>query len=459
VIYSGGELSFGELSNLIINLAEKLLRAGVKTGDIVAAELPLHLDFIAIHAINLVGATSCSVLGLAKIPENLDETWLLSDGNSNLTYRPEGRIVVTFAELSEAIPTSNWREIRAQIAPSGSSAALLMYTSGTTAAPKAIVVSNELLSEILDQTVKISDFSKSQMSLIYFSRLGISTLLFQIARAMPAMISTPTNQVAHSVASRGRTQQMIGSPAQILSFINYLETSNKTLSSLDSVFLTGGPAGPGLFEAIKVHFPQAEVEIWYGSNEAGRITSLNVGENFRPGMVGEPLDGVELEILNEHGNPVEVGLTGIIRVKTMQQASYYHNDISQTAISFRGGWFYPGDLGYFDDDNLVLNGRTSDLINAGGHKVNPTQVEAVVCSLKGITDCAGVEVNVSNGITQFALAIVGPELIDTVKLDKLLRSRFPKEHPTIFAQVAQLPRNKNGKVNRQALREWFQKQI
>jgi acyl-coenzyme A synthetase/AMP-(fatty) acid ligase len=110
-------------------------------------------------------------------------------------------------------------------------------------------------------------------------------------------------------------------------------------------------------------------------------------------------------------------------------------------------------LGYLDEEgNLHLAGRTSDVINAGGVKISPHYVESKVLTLDGISDCAGVEIMGPSGISAFGLAVVGEENIDLVRLEKLLKSYFPFGSPSVYKQVAQLPRNQNGKTDKAVLK-------
>jgi acyl-coenzyme A synthetase/AMP-(fatty) acid ligase len=138
-------------------------------------------------------------------------------------------------------------------------------------------------------------------------------------------------------------------------------------------------------------------------------------------------------------------------------ASYYHNDMMESARSFRDGWFYSGDLGYLDPQgNLHLAGRTSAVINAGGVKINPHDVEQKVMTLDGISACAGVEVAGPSGVNVFGLAVVGVGEVDLVRLEKLVKSYFPFGHPTVYKQVEELPRNQNGKTDKAALKTMFE---
>jgi acyl-coenzyme A synthetase/AMP-(fatty) acid ligase len=175
------------------------------------------------------------------------------------------------------------------------------------------------------------------------------------------------------------------------------------------------------------------------------------------GLVGPPVSGAEIQIVDEQGERVPSGETGIVRARTPYMASEYHNDIIETAKAFRQGWFYPGDLGYLDDrGSLHLSGRTSDVINAGGVKINPRQVEERVLSLEGISECAGVEVMGPSGVSEFGLAVVGPEGIDLTRLEKLLIGYFPFSYPTVYKQLEELPRNRNGKADLSAIKSRFE---
>lgn len=458
LIFPGGQISYLQFSNSVVYLAEELIALGVKPGQLVAVDLPPHMDFVALLSINLIGAVSCAVFGMSQLPSNLSPDWLLASPESSVTLNPQNIIRVSERVLFTKVPSMTWKDLR-QTFP-GNAPARLVYTSGTTGNPKAIVFTSELIEVVVNRAAESEGLEQSSVSLIYFSRLGLSTALLQIAKGLPIGLSGPRASDCFEVASQSHATHLYGSPVQVLGLLAHLKEGRLSLPSLKAISLTGGVVGKELITSIRDFFPQVSIEIWYGSNEVGRVSSQMVADEYESSNVGQLLPGVEVEIVNEHGNPTEDGQVGLIRVRTDKMATQYFNDVFQTANSFVGGWFQSGDLGLVDfDDNLILRGRLTDLINAGGNKINPAVIETKVLTLAGILECAGVEVSSRKGITEFALAVVGPQPIDTVRLSKLLKSYFPNESPTIYAQMAELPRNQNGKVDRRRLRSWFEAKL
>ena len=310
---------------------------------------------------------------------------------------------------------------------------------------------------ILEQAVLTLDAELNYLSIINYSRLTLGVSLFQVLRSRPVVFTRAIGQETHLAANAGSIQVLVGSPIQTLGALKYLRESNLSIPSLTHIMLTGGQAGSDLLKYIKQEFPEIKVFIWYGSNEAGRLAAMEVTDSHTQNQVGYALKHVEMEILNESGELLPVDEVGIVRVRNPYMATEYHNDMIQSATSFRNGWFYSGDLGFMNSDGILcLAGRETEVINAGGKKILPGKIEEKVLSLSGIDECAGFEITALSGITEFALAVVGKENIDTVKLDRLLRSYFPHEHPTVFGQIEKLPVNANGKIDRLALRAEFE---
>ncbi len=127
----------------------------------------------------------------------------------------------------------------------------------------------------------------------------------------------------------------------------------------------------------------------------------------------------------------------------------------EEAEVFRGEWFVGGDLGSIDEDGYITHlGRANELMNAGGYRVSPLEVEAVIARCPGVAEVACTEVRVRSDVSVIAAFVVraGGAAVDaeTVKAfagDRLAGYKVPRE--IVF--VDQIPRTANGKVQRKAL--------
>lgn len=448
LVVDGKQYSYSEASVAIFSMAEFLRSRGITSGDLVAIDLPMDLDFFAKHALFLLGATSCSLFGFLKVPEGLDANWLVTiTGKHPLTeqtvlfeiggvaLKPELKITdfdLGFVEADRP--------------------ALLIYTSGTTGSNKAVVITDSQLVGRVGPYRQPDSGDLVRVCLIFNSGIGLFTQLEQLTRLKPVVFASNNPEGILAVLEKVKVTGLVASPAQLVSLVE-IPGIDRFLSQIEEFLVSGSLVTDQQLTVLENAAPKAQIRTLFGANETGVVSTSIRKPHTKPGLVGPPAYGAEIEIVNESGASVSVGEIGIVRTKTSYMATYYHNDMIESARSFRDGWFYPGDLGYLDEEgNLHLAGRTSDVINAGGVKIRPHDVESKVLTLDGISDCAGVEVMGPSGISAFGLAVVGEENIDLVRLEKLLKSYFPFGSPSVYTQIDQLPRNQNGKIDKAVLK-------
>lgn len=190
----------------------------------------------------------------------------------------------------------------------------------------------------------------------------------------------------------------------------------------------------------------------YGGTEAGLITRNPRAPGIRKaGTVGIPFN-CEVAIRGADGRHLETGEEGEIVVRGPNVFSGYENDAQLSASVFVDGWYKTGDLGRFDEDNyLTICGRVREVINRGGQKISPEEVEAVIRAHPGVRDCicfpiphrtlgeaVGAAVVVRNGFD-----VQGPAIRDYVR-DRLSRFKVPDRIVT----CDQIPRSSLGKPQR-----------
>lgn len=446
--------SFLEASVAIYSMANFLRARGVSRGDLVAIDLPMDFDFLAKHALFLLGATSCSLFGFLKVPEGLDPTWLVSvpgkHSHSEKTLVVEPGSIALNQNLSVADFDLSF--VRAD------RPALLIYTSGTTGSGKAVVITDGQLEGRVQSYQQERSPQASRLGLVYNSGVGMFTQLEQLSRLKPILFASNRLDSILAVLEKAPVSGFVASPIQLMALLSYSEIADQ-ISASEEFVITGSLVLPSQFEKLQTAAPKAKIRIFFGANETGAVTMFIRTASSPAALVGTPVPGAEIEVVDEAGIVVADGEIGIVRTKTTYMSSYYYNDIYETAKSFMSGWFYPGDMGYLDQEgNLHLAGRASDVINAGGVKINPHAIETKVLTLDGIFDCAGVEVPGPNGVSAFGLAVVSEVEVDLARLEKLLKSYFPFSPPTVYKQISELPRNQNGKIDKAFLQSMFQSQ-
>lgn len=198
----------------------------------------------------------------------------------------------------------------------------------------------------------------------------------------------------------------------------------------------------------------------YGMTEAGsQITANPVDGGRRPGSVGLPV-GVELQVVDTAGEPVEAGATGRVRIRGAGVVTRYAGEVGNERIS-ADGWLDTGDLGRVDDDGfLYLAGRDDDIINRGGEKFFPGDIEELLAEDPGVAAVVVVgwpdpvlgSVPVAAVVLRAGSDSAGVQTLDRLRL--LARERLDRpRRPTAYHVLDELPSGVNGKISRRAVRE------
>lgn len=220
----------------------------------------------------------------------------------------------------------------------------------------------------------------------------------------------------------------------------------------------GLSAGEKLPEAIRAAWTAATgtpVHEALGMSECSTFVSGAPDRPAPPGATGYPQPGRRLAVLGPDGAPVPRGVPGTLAVSRRDPGlflGYLDND-AETKSRFRGEWFLTGDTVAMDAGGAITYlGRDDDMMNAGGYRVSPLEVEAAMATHPAIRDCAAVEVRVKADISVIALAYTG-EALPEAELLAFAAARLARyKQPRLWRYMVVLPRGANGKLLRPALR-------
>jgi acyl-CoA synthetase (AMP-forming)/AMP-acid ligase II len=163
---------------------------------------------------------------------------------------------------------------------------------------------------------------------------------------------------------------------------------------------------------------------------------------------------VEVQVVDEAGMPLPAGETGRLRFRGPEVGDGYLGDPEASAARFRDGWFLPGDVGRLEAGRLLfLEGRADDMINFGGAKLNPLEIEAVLAECPGVLDGAVFATTAPSGRTVLMGAVQTGEGYDEAAALAHCRQRLGWRAPVRLLQVPRLPRNAMGKLLRRELAE------
>nr|WP_111297791.1 class I adenylate-forming enzyme family protein [Paracoccus saliphilus] len=195
---------------------------------------------------------------------------------------------------------------------------------------------------------------------------------------------------------------------------------------------------------------------------ASEISTFLSGSPDRPaphGTAGFPQPGRHVSILDQAGRPVPAGAAGDLAVRRDDPGLFlgYLDQPQDTAARFRGDWFLTGDRAVADDQGAIaLLGRGDDMMNAGGFRVAPPEIEDVLAAHPQAGEVAAVELPVGPGTSVIAAFWTGPA--DPPSLRALAEAQLARyKQPRAYIRLDALPRTPTGKINRRALREAHRK--
>jgi long-chain acyl-CoA synthetase len=193
----------------------------------------------------------------------------------------------------------------------------------------------------------------------------------------------------------------------------------------------------------------------YGCTEAGCVT-VNVDDDpvATAASVGTPLEGVELRVVDEAGEPVDEGRIGDVLIRSVAMTPGYADAAELNADAFRDGWFASGDRGRIDDDGrLFLTGRVKRLIDVRGDKVDPVEVEDVLAVHPKVAEVVvvGVESEVPGEETVKAVVVPAGDAHER-ELIRYCRERLADyKVPSRVEFLEEIPTGPGGKVLRKYL--------
>jgi acyl-coenzyme A synthetase/AMP-(fatty) acid ligase len=224
----------------------------------------------------------------------------------------------------------------------------------------------------------------------------------------------------------------------------------------------GLSAGEKLPQAIRTRWQAAtgtQVHEAFGMSECSTFISGSPERPAASGTLGFPQTGRRIAVLGETG-PVGLGEAGVLAVSDRDPGLmlYYWGAPEETEQRISGEWFLTGDMVSMGEDGAITYlGRADDMMNAGGIRVSPIEVEAVLNGFAGIAESAATEVAVKADTTVIAAFYVPNEAFELEALRRFAEERLARyKCPRIYVAVDELPKGANGKLLRRRLRESYE---
>lgn len=339
------------------------------------------------------------------------------------------------------------------------SAALLLYTSGTTGRPKAVTVTPASLGNSLDLLtldlfcVDDSDtlLLSAPMANVYGMTLALAAL---IAGARLSLVPgfQPT-EIPQTMARDGVTF-VAGVPMLAQIFLRVAERSRAPFTSLKRLMLGGSRLPESLTRALTEKLGVV-VTSGFGATEAVPITIVPDVAKAPPGTVGRVSRKVEIRVVNEGFADVPTGTPGEILVRGPNVMPGYFNAPDANALAFHDGWYRTGDIGYLDSDGyLFLVDRLKNILKVAGNTVYPAEIEATLAEHPAVSEVAVIGRD-HETVGQIPVAYVTRRpgmAVDAAELRSWCEARLtPFKHPRAFEFLEQMPMTPTGKIARQRL--------
>jgi acyl-coenzyme A synthetase/AMP-(fatty) acid ligase len=224
----------------------------------------------------------------------------------------------------------------------------------------------------------------------------------------------------------------------------------------------GLSAGEKLPEAIRAAWQEATgtpIHEAFGMSECSTFISGSPSHPAPPGTLGYPQEGRRVAVLGEDG-PAAFGKPGILGVSRRDPGLMrgYWGARDETARRFDGEWFLTGDLVSMTKDGaLTYLGRADDMMNAGGVRVSPLEVEAALNAHPAILESAAAEVTVKADTTVITAFYVAKGPVEADELERFVADRLARyKCPRLYTRLDALPKGANGKLLRRRLRETYE---
>ena len=439
-------------------VAGRLLAQGVRPGQIVAADIRRPIShWVVLLALMRIGSVSVSLTDnfqreLAVLP---GLAAVICESNESRIYGTARRIAIQsdwlqgIAHASDALPS---------VSEANASAGRICFTSGTSGRPKAILLEASLLRDRLSGTARRTRINTRS---VLWCGLGPDTAYGFTATLATwlegaAVVFSGTGRRAFRYLADRHVNLVVASPAALNALLRDVPAGAARLQG--PVIVAGGRLSVPLRDTLLDRLC-TQVFVAYGSSEAGGIAFGSATDlDLHPGNVGTVFSDVEAAIFGEDGEPLPAGVQGQLRVRTASSAAAYINDQIATAAHFADGWFELGDVAQLGDGGkLTILGRPADVLNVGGVKLPPDEIDAAVRDSDGVGDACALVVS-EYGEPRLAILVAGgTEPPET--LAERVRSRVPGLPRFLIVSIAAIPRGSMGKVSRTALAEQVEKAL
>ncbi len=472
-------ISYAELDELMDRIAAALQREGVGKADVAAVCATTSAEYGGTFFGILRAGAVVAPLAPSSTPESL--VMMLNDSGAKVFFldagvarQLEGVADQITAQRVALDGSSAGTAFETWLAPKGAKPAPvsvdpdqgfnIIYSSGTTGAPKGIVQPHRMRWGQIRRGVYPAD-SVTMISTPLYSNTTLVSYLPTISNGGTAVLMPKFDAEQFlKLAEKHRATHAMLVPVQYRRIMERADFDSYDLSSFKMKFSTSAPFSPEIKADVLKRWPGGLIE-YYGMTEGGGSCGLVAHEHpDKLHTVGRPLPGHDIRLIDEDGKEVAQGEIGEVVGRSGAMMVGYHNQPGKTS---EAEWYSPdglrfirtGDVGRFDEDGfLTLMDRKKDMIISGGFNVYPSDLEAEIVKHEGVLEAAVVGVPSDKwGETPVAfVALKSGQSIAAEALKSWVNDKLGKTQRLADLQlVDHLPRSHIGKVLKRDLRDAY----
>jgi len=460
------KLTYGELMARILGFAGYLRHIGINKGDLVVIICAQKVEYIitefALHALGAVFVPLEKSVSVERVKEILaltDSKLLVSDRETDID--------IANLKLSDILTESyqnNKLDLSDITLPAPEDTSEVLFTTGTTGKEKGVEMAYAGSVAVAENARDGVHLKKDNVDIIPVPInhvLGLRRCYTSLVNGSSLVLCDGVTfmQDFFNLVDFYRVTSMTLVPA----YINILTGIGRTklIQYRDQIrFVQAG--GAKLQEQdkenLKECLPDTRLFDMYGCTEAGVACAIDYNsEEALPSSIGWPTVNSEIAFFDRDANRIlpTKETPGFIAIKGTMTMKGYYKDPELTKKTMIDGYVITNDLGYLEADNsIIILGRDDDVINIGGSKVDPSEIEDHVSRIGGISDCAciAVEDDIFGQTPKLFVVMDEGADFDPERILRILRARLENfKMPRIVVQTDEIPRTYNGKIKRDIL--------
>ena len=482
--------TFGQMAELSIRAATFFLSLGIARGDPVMLILKRRYEYwfclLGLHRIGAIAIPATHLLTKKDIAYRnnaaavkaivcVNDPKVLDNVDASLPESPTLK-----HRIALGVSRDGWRDLLAEMekAPvkldrvrtENTDTSLLYFTSGTTGMPKMVqhdfvyplghILTAKYWQNVMDGglhlTVADTGWAKAAWGKIYGQWLcGSAVFVYDYDRFVPSALL--------SVIAKYRVTTFCAPPTMYRFFIKE-DLSQFDFSALKYCTVAGEPLNPEVYSRF-LELTGLKLMEGYGQTEMTPAIAVFPWMEPRPGSMGKPSPGYDIDLLDDEDKSCEVGEKGQIVVRTNARVPVgmfhgYYKDPDLTARAWHDGVYRTGDVAWKDEDGYFwFVGRTDDVIKSSGYRIGPFEVESALIEHPAVLECAVTGVpDPDRGAVVKATVVLAkgytacPELAATLQ-EHVKKTTAPYKYPRVIEFVAELPKTISGKIRRVEIRE------